>query len=296
MFPFALLLWVSSAVVFDGVAPRVRVDAGEAKPTSGPPIEANAWRVRLLRARGAQAVRVNIPGAQLAANDALRAIADAAVAGGAWAGSPGASRHAAEYVSFFERHADWNGFAPAGPLGIVDDPAGAAQTLEEECLNILAQRRVPYRIVERADLAAPGALDGLKAVLAIGLAERRPLDEFAARGGIVLTDEEPDPDALVKKLVKLIGRAELGVRVFDTPSVLPYVSSGDSGKRLLVQLVNYASAPATRVTVRINGDYRAARLYTPDSPDTQLPLERPEGCVQVEIRSIPVYAAVLLEK
>jgi hypothetical protein len=113
---------------------------------------------------------------------------------------------------------------------------------------------------------------------------------------VVYADDVPDPETLAKDMFGLIGRAELGVRLFNGPSVIPYVSSGDSGKQLLVQLINYASAPAEAVTVRISGDYRTVRLYSPDIPASELTVERSAGRVQAGIRSIPVYAAILLEK
>jgi hypothetical protein len=37
-------------------------------------------------------------------------------------------------------------------------------------------------------------------------------------------------------------------------------------------------------------------MFSPDLPDTEPAVERTEGQVQVRIRSVPVYVALLLEK
>ncbi len=65
---------------------------------------------------------------------------------------------------------------------------------------------------------------------------------------------------------------------------------------MLVQLVNYASTPSKRITVRIAGEYRAARLYCPGRPPEDLALETAADGAQAAIKEVSVYAALLLEK
>lgn len=334
----------------EGVAPRVRAvsetGAATATPTAEPWIDSNMWLVRSLRSRSAEPVWLGFSLDRTPVDDCLRSIADAAAAGGSWVVSPddetmaglarndakalAAWRRVADWLSFFEQHAEWRAFRATGPLAIVHDARSKHADMYDEYLNLVARRRIPYRIVERSALSA-AAIEGLKAILAIELApptpeERRLLEAFMQQGGTVVAgpswgppgpldqnrsfrtkpsgkgrlvtynEDIPDPETLAQDMTGVIGRAELGVRLFNTPSVVPYVSSDASGKRLLVQLVNYASAPAEAVTVRVTGGYRTARLYSPDGASSNPEVETGGGRMQVGIRSIAVYAALLLEE
>lgn len=77
---------------------------------------------------------------------------------------------------------------------------------------------------------------------------------------VVYKGDSPDSDALAKDMLDLVGEENLGVRVFNVPSLLACASSDRSGKRLLLHFVNYATRPAESMTVRISGDFRTARL------------------------------------
>ena len=74
------------------------------------------------------------------------------------------------------------------------------------------------------------------------------------------------------------------------------MSESTGGRQLLVQMVNYATEPAETVTVRLDGEYRTARLYGLDGVSTQLALEKSERGTEVKIPRIPVYAALVLER
>ncbi|HYW43211.1 MAG TPA: hypothetical protein VE959_10175 [Bryobacteraceae bacterium] len=67
---------------------------------------------------------------------------------------------------------------------------------------------------------------------------------------------------------------ELGVNVFNAPSVLSYVSMSDSENCMSIQLVNYADLPAESLTIRIAGKFNAAHLYTPGSAPVDLAVGR----------------------
>lgn len=227
-------------------------------------------------------------------------------------------------AAFFAEHADWRGFAPFGTVGIIFDPAGANLDNSEEFLNLVARRQIPYRIIERAQLGAP-ALDGLRAVLAFDLAppseaERKIVRDFAAKGGSVLIgpswggapkeqsytvqaveegevavykDAAPDPQSVARDLNDLLTTPDLGVSVFNAPSVLSYVSTADN--RMLVQMVNYADAPADSLTLWVMQKFKAARLYVPGGTPSDLPLKRSGGRTEIVIPPLAVYGALLLE-
>ena len=233
-----------------------------------------------------------------------------------------------EALGFFDQHRVWRQFAATGPVGIVRDPATRYPDIADENLNLIARRRIPYRTMERATLCAP-ALEGLKALLATEISnptesERSLLKTFAERGGLLVTgpwwgtavpkeqdflaqplgkgqvivyrDESPDPESLSKNLLHLLGKGNLGIRLFNAPTVLPYLSASDDGKQLLVQMINYASGPSETITVRVRGPYRTARLLGLTGPAADLPVERSEQDIELTIEHIQTYAALVLER
>jgi len=81
------------------------------------------------------------------------------------------------------------------------------------------------------------------------------------------------------------------------PSVLTYVSSSDSGKRALVQLLNYATTPFnSKITIRLKGSFKRARLHTPESAPVDLTV-RPmaNDWTEFSVPKLAVWGAVLLE-
>jgi hypothetical protein len=333
----------------EGVAPGIRVlsesDAAVATPTSEPWIDSNIWLIRSLRAWGGERpVWLGYELANPAEADYARAIADAAVAGGRWVVSLGDElraglwheraealaiwRRIAVGLSFFEQHREWRGFAPVGPLGIVQDLTGPHRVISGENLNLITRRRIPYRLIDRARLAR-AALEGLRAVVATNLApptgvERELLDAFVENGGLLVagpswrgaapgstgyilrqlgrgtilayTQNPTDPEALSKDLPDLLGKENLLVRLFNVPSVLTQVSAGPRGAPLLLQLVNYASGPAESITVRVAGAYRSARLFRPEAPPLDLKIDKSDAKIELTIDSVAVCAALLLEE
>jgi hypothetical protein len=209
-------------------------------------------------------------------------------------------------------------------VGIILDAAGANLANSEEYLNLVARRQIPYRVIYRSQLGAD-ALAGLRAALAFDLApataaERKTLRAFAAAGGLVLSgpswggapkeqsytmvaegegeiavykDESPDPQSVARDLNDIVTTPELGVNVFKAPSVLPYVSVAGDGKRMLVQLVNYATEGAKSIAIWVTGSFASARLYAPGSAPLELPLRRSGGRTEITVPSLGAYGAVL---
>ena len=70
-----------------------------------------------------------------------------------------------------------------------------------------------------------------------------------------------------------------------------------AGKRVLVQLLNYAShVNAGRITVRLNGSFKTARLYTPESAPADLAVEAvANGRTQFAISDLAGWSAILLQ-
>jgi hypothetical protein len=172
----------------------------------------------------------------------------------------------------------------------------------------------------------PDSLAGFRAVIAAPLdspttKERNLLCKFAAKGGFVVAgpwwgnspaddsyaevqigkgrvavykDDPPNPEAVAKDLLDLLEPEVLGLSVFNVPSAISHVST--SGKRVLIQLLNYAALPSQRVTIRFNGSFNTARLYTPEHAPIDLPVRAiANNRTELLIPKLEVWVAVLLE-
>ncbi len=234
----------------------------------------------------------------------------------------GAWRRIGTYLNFAEDHAEWRRFTPFGNLAVMIDSAADL----DEYLNLIARRQVPYRLMRRSELSA-ASLAGFKAVadfIPPNEAERNILSEFAAKGGVVVAgpswgnapkddpyaevplgqgrvvvykDEPPDPEAVAKDLQDLLEPEVMGLSVFNVPSAISYASTADGGQRVLIQLLNYAGRPVERVTIRFNGIFKQARLYTPESAPLDLVArETQNGRTEVLIPKVAAWGAVLLEQ
>ncbi len=295
-----------SVVAAEGVWPGVRVlesGAALATPSSEPWIDTNTWMVRSLKAwSGTRPVLVSMPDAPKATEqDWLRAMADVAVAGGRWMvplAAAGRSKTLADYARFFEQHAEWLDYPAFGTLGIIQDSDGKDVAISGENLNLIARRGIPYRVIERTDLGVH-ALAGLKAVLATDLApatpaERKILDEFHAAGGIVIAGDR-DPETLSKEMIDLIGDENVGFKVFNAPSVMAYATVSRDARRMVLHLINYATAPTEGITVRVRRAFPKAQFLVPGSAPRPLSVEKNGGTTEASIPSFPVYAAVVCE-
>lgn len=231
------------------------------------------------------------------------------------------------YLKFAGDHAEWRSFLPYGNVAVILDTAGQNPDLSNEYLNLVTRRHVPYRIIPRGELTA-ASLASFQAVLALDLApaaaaERKILCDFAEGGGLVIAgpswggapkdepyaevhlgkgrvavykDDPPDPESVAKDLADLMDPEVIGFSVFNVPSAITHVSAGGSGRRVLVQILNYADYPAGRVTVRVNGSFKSARLYTPENAPAELALEpAANNRTELLIAKPARWAAVLLE-
>ena len=236
-------------------------------------------------------------------------------------------RAAAGYLRFAEDHAEWRRFTPYGNLAIILDTAAAVPEVPDEYLNLVARRQVPYRLLTRSELS-PRALAGYQAVLAADLApptagERKILLDFAERGGLVVMgpswggapkdepyveipagkgrvavykEDPPDPESVAREMLELLAPQVMGLNVFNLPSGITYVSSADSGRRVLVGLLNYAATPANRVTIRMHGAFSGAHLYTPENAPLSLAARSTRnGATEVLIPRLSGWGAVLFE-
>jgi hypothetical protein len=231
-------------------------------------------------------------------------------------------------LKFAEEHAEWRTFEPYGNMAIILDTASEDPDYSNESLNLVARRQVPYRLIERSRLTA-ASLGGFQAVLATDLqvpteAERKTLRDFAEGGGLVVAgpswgdapegndyveipvgkgrvvvykEKPPDPEMVARDLLDLLEPEVMGLTAFNVPSVLTYVSMDGSGKRALVQLLNYATTPFdSKITLRLNGTFKTARMFAPESAPADLEVRvMSGGRTEITIPKLALWGAVLLE-
>ena len=344
--PPALLLGTPwPLIAAEGTSPGVgKADSGAvAGPSGGVWLDSNMWLARLFHPGAQRPVwishrpRAGSPGIY------ARSIADAEAAGGRWLLTlddelrAGLLRHTPEALAswheiastlaFFESHSEWRNLTPFGNVGIVVDTAGKTSADSAEFVNLVARRRIPYRIVYRSGLA-PDTLEGLRALLAFDVvplqpAERQVLRAFAARGGLVLAgpswggapkeqsytivaegegeiavykENSPSPESVTRDLYDLVPSTDLGVSFFKQPSVLPSVSENQGGTRMLIQLVNYATEPAGPMDLWVEGRWSTARFFAPDAAPSDLPVRQSGGRSEITVPKLGVYGAVMCSR
>ena len=93
----------------------------------------------------------------------------------------------------------------------------------------------------------------------------------------------------------MIGRRNLGARLFNVSTMLSNLLTSADGKEVLVHLVNYASYPVDSVTVHLLGDWKHARLYTPDGKERELEVYKNDEGTGVDIDLVSVCATLRLD-
>jgi hypothetical protein len=260
----------------------------------------------------------------------MHAISDAAIAGARWvlaldsdfekrllARDAGALRDwglVTEHLKFYEEHREWNRWAPYGRLAIVQDTAGAMYS--GGILDMIAVKHTPVRAVPVRALK-PEMLEGAQMAVnadpdAIPSERKEALRAFTRGGGTLLTAPPgwklPPPsageitlskedvqkiDEVWKGINGMIGRANLGARLFNVGGMLSSLTS--DGKRVAVQLVNYTDYPVEAIAIHVLGKFSKASLHEPGKPVRSLETYEVQDGTGVDVPEVKVAATVVLE-
>jgi hypothetical protein len=222
-----------------------------------------------------------------------------------------------ELLRYFESHPEWRGMGEYGKLAVVQDPAKGG-LLSGGILDMIAVKHTPVRPVPRQKLS-PEALAG--ATMAVNVdpdaltpEQKEVLQNFTRSGNIMLTgppgwkDQKPSGGSITLEKAELerlndiwrdvnsmIGRRNLGVRLFNVSSMLSNVLAAADGKTVVLHLVNYADYPVENVTVQFLGNFRRATLLTPGGADKPLEIYTSEETRGVDIDKVAVCATIKLE-
>ena len=205
-----------------------------------------------------------------------------------------------------------------GKLALVQDPAKGG-LLSGGILDMIAVKQTPVRPISPQRLT-PGSLKD--ASMAVNLdagaltpEEQAVLRDFTRSGGTLLTgppgwtDQGPSGDKITldqremerlddiwREVNSMVGRRNLGVRLFNASSLLSnFLISGD-GRTAVLHLVNYSDYPVENVSVHFLGDYKRATLLTPEGVEQPLELYQTEDGWGADIDKVTVVATVRLEQ
>ena len=270
----------------------------------------------------------------LGAERYLQAVGDAAIAGSRWVvafdsgfakGLAGRETRAmrdwkrlTETLGWFEAHGEWRSYAPGGKLAIVQDEAHGA-LLSGGILDMISTKHTPVRPVSPSRLSLK-MLEGANMAVnvepdALTPAQQEILTTWRKAGGTLLTappgwkDAFPGDakqitlddkqlkriDEMWKDVSNMIGRRNLGVRLFNVSSMLSTFRAMSGGKPAIVELVNYADYPIENVTVHLLGKYKKARLFTPDGKEKDLELYEVEEGTGMDLDSVGTTAVIKVE-
>ncbi len=309
--------------------------AAKAAPTGSPWIDTNSGFLRAARAWGPPAIWLgNLPPEKTIVKGEryLQAIADAAMAGGRWVVALdsdfvtrlGQRKAAAmrdwkrmmDLLAFFEKHREWRAFQPSGKLAIVQDREAGA-LLSGGILDMIAARHTPVRPLPGSRLT-PEALTGATMAVNVdgdALAPDRlaMLNEFARAGNTLMTPpagkvtlppdnritlDKAELDRLgdiYKDVQSMVGRRNLGVRLFNVSSMLSNLLASADGRSVLLHLVNYSGYPVENVTVHLTGKFTRARAFTPEGEEKDLEVYPTEEGTGIDIPRVSICAALRVD-
>jgi hypothetical protein len=264
----------------------------------------------------------------------LQVIADAAISGARWVlalDDDFAARlnrrepktladwkRMADLLRYFEQHPEWRRMTEYGKLAIVQDPAKGG-LLSGGILDMIAVKHTPVRAVPRQHLSAASLAGATMAVDvdadALTAEQKEVLRDFTRSGGMLLTgppgwkDTRPQGDQITldkaelerlndiwRDVNSMVGRRNMGVRLFNVSSMLSNLLASADGKTAVVHLVNYSDFPVENVAVHFPAEYKRATLTTPEGVEKSLEVYPTEEGGGVDLDKVLVCATIKLEQ
>jgi hypothetical protein len=263
----------------------------------------------------------------------LQAIADAGISGARWVvaldddlagrlaareeGAMGSWKRIAGMLTYFEKHPEWRAMPEGGQLALVQDPDKGG-LVSGGILDMIAVKHTPVRPIPRQRLSAAALAGATMAVdvdpSELTVEQKEVLRAFTRGGGTLLTGPPgwKDPTAVEGTITlekaelerlndiwhdvnAMIGRRNMGVRLFNVSSMLSNFLAAPGGKTAVVHLVNYSDYPVENVAVHYLGKYQRATLITPGGADKALEVYKTEEGWGVDVDRVGVCATIRLE-
>jgi len=264
----------------------------------------------------------------------LQVIADAGISGARWVvaldddlaarlaareeAAVGAWKRIAGLLAYFENHPEWRAMPEGGQLAVVQDPEKGG-LLSGGILDMIAVKHTPVRPIPRQQLSAEMLAGATMAVnvdaAALTPEQKEILRTFTRGGGSLLTGPPGwnDPTAAAGSITlekaelerlndiwrdvnSMIGRRNMGVRLFNVSSMLSNYLAAPGGKAAIVHLVNYSDYPVENVAMHYLGEFKHATLITPGEADKTLEVYKTEEGWGVDVDRVGICATVKLEQ
>ena len=219
-----------------------------------------------------------------------------------------------ELIRFYANHPEWRELPPGGRLAVVQDAEHGA-LVSGGILDMIGVKHTPVRAVPPQKLSSD-ALKGATMAVNVEPGSLTPeqlevLRGFTRGGGTLLTappganlttpadknritfDEKELKriDELWHDIQSMIGRKNLGVRLFNVASMLSNLESAPNGS-IFVQLVNYSEFAVENVTVHALGKFKKAHLFLPGDVEKDLEVYDQEDGSGVDLDKVDVVATV----
>ena len=94
----------------------------------------------------------------------------------------------------------------------------------------------------------------------------------------------------------MVGRRNMGVRLFNVSSMLSNFLASEDGRSAVVHLVNYSDYPVENVAVHYLDNYKHATLITPEGAEKKLEIYQTDEGWGVDLDKVPVCATIRLEQ
>jgi hypothetical protein len=223
-----------------------------------------------------------------------------------------------ELLRFYESHKEWRDAQAYSKLAVVQSP-GSGALVSGGVLDMIAVKHTPVKPVPSAAVDGKTMKDAQLAVNvdpdSMNAEQKSALKDFTGRGGTLLTgppgwkfpDLKPGQitlskedleklDQIWKEMNSMIGRRNMGARLFNVATMLSNMQITADGKKVLLHLVNYADFPVENVAVHLLGKYKTAYLHLPEKPEPiKMELyDADEGC-GLDIDAVKSVGTLVLE-
>jgi hypothetical protein len=309
--------------------------AAKAGPTGSPWIDTNNGFLRSTRSTGGIVWIANQPPAKtvITGQNYLQAIADAAMSGARWVvaldsdfsqrllkGDAAAVRdwkRIGQHLQFYEDHPEWRAMTSYGRLAVVQNPSKGG-SISGGILDMIAAKHTPVRALPPGRLTAE-SLEGAKMAVNLDADEltaeqREILKGWTRSGGTLLTapagwkdqgaqgeqitldkQEVQRLNDIFRDVQAMVGRRNLGVRLFNVSSMLSNLIAPPDAKQVVVHLVNYSGYTVENIAVHFLGKYTQAALIAPGGVKKPLEIYQTEEGGGVDVPEVGVCAAVILQ-
>ncbi|MCW5977064.1 MAG: hypothetical protein KIT09_03265 [Bryobacteraceae bacterium] len=226
-------------------------------------------------------------------------------------------RKIGKHLRYWEERWGDRAYKPYRGLAIIQGVDDGA-LLSGGILDMVAARHTPIRAVPIPVLNDESIKGAMMAVSvdpsAVTAEQKEALRRFTRSGGSLLSgppgwkfppmhpgqvtvqkEEVTRLDKIWQGVNSMVGRENLGARLFNVSSMLCELVSGPGDRPVILHLVNYADHPTELVTVHLVEKVQTATLYSPDGPPQEVEVYPQDKGSGIDIEKVGAVATLVLE-